>query len=142
MNDLIIDPSLTIPAWELSWTAVRAAGPGGQHVNKVSTKIELRFDLLHSHALSDSEKRRLRDIAGGRVDAEGRILIQCQETRSQSRNLEEARELLAELIRQARVVPKRRKKTRPSRAARERRLRQKRAQSSKKQERRKVGKED
>ena len=123
MDDLVISPAVVIPARDLAWTAVRASGPGGQNVNKVSSKVDLRFDLAGSAALSPELKARVRARAGAsRLDAEGRVVIVSQVTRDQKRNLEDARERLAALIRAAMVVPKKRKKTQPSRGAKERRL--------------------
>jgi ribosome-associated protein len=131
-GDLQIQGALVIPGADLEWTAVRASGPGGQNVNKVSTKVDLRFDLRGCRVLSGPVKHRLRALAGGRIDALGRIAITSQITRNRVRNLEDAREKLAELVRQALVEPKRRRPTKPSRGARRRRLNDKRKQSEKK----------
>jgi len=133
--DLVVSPAVVIPDAELAWTAARSSGPGGQNVNKVASKVELRFDFAASGALSAPVKARLRALATSRLDAEGRILVTSQLTRDQSRNLEDARQKLAELIRAALVVPKRRRKTQPSRAAKQRRLNEKKRQSEKKQSR-------
>ena len=136
MRDLVLaNLTLTIPERELEWTAVRASGPGGQNVNKVSTKVELRFDFEASASLSDSVKVRLRGLAQHRLDADGRILITSQVTRTQPQNLENARQRLAELIAKAMVTPKRRRPTRPSRAAKRARVNDKRVHSKKKQSR-------
>lgn len=136
MRDLVLaNLTLTIPERELEWTAVRASGPGGQNVNKVSTKVELRFDFEESASLSDSVKARLRGLAQHRLDADGRILITSQVTRTQPQNLEDARRRLAELIAKAMVTPKRRRPTRPSRAAKRARVNDKRVHSKKKQSR-------
>lgn len=135
MADLVVSPAVVIPDAELAWTAARSSGPGGQNVNKVASKVELRFDFAASGALSAPVKARLRALATSRLDAEGRILVTSQLTRDQSRNLEDARQKLAELIRAALVVPKRRRKTQPSRAAKQRRLNEKKRQSEKKQSR-------
>ena len=124
------------------WAAVRASGPGGQNVNKVSSKVELRFDFEASAALAASVKTRLRALAQHRLDGDGRILIVSQVTRNQPQNLADARQRLAELIAQALVVPKRRRKTKPSRAAKRARLQDKRANSQKKQGRSRSSSDD
>lgn len=130
MTDLIITPKIVIPASELAWSATRAGGPGGQNVNKVSTKVDLRFDLAGSTALSDETKARIAQLA--RVDADGRVVIVSERTRSQPQNLEDAREKLRELIQRALVVPKRRRPTKPSKGSQRRRLEAKTRQGTKK----------
>lgn len=136
VDDLRVDRRVVIPAAELSWTAVRASGPGGQNVNKVASKVDLRFDLPNTSALPPGAKERLQRMARTRLDKDGRLAITSQATRDQARNLEDAREKLAALVRRALVAPKARKPTKPSRGARERRLGEKKAQSDKKQSRR------
>ncbi len=136
MRDLLLpNLTLTIPQRELEWTAVRSSGPGGQNVNKVSSKVELRFDFEASDSLSDSVKARLRALAQHRLDGEGRILITSQVTRNQPQNLADARNRLADLIAKAMVTPKRRRPTRPTKAAKRARLNDKRVNSKKKQSR-------
>jgi len=135
---LVIRGSIVIPAEELEWKAARSSGPGGQNVNRVATKVELRFDLAGTRVLDAATRARLRRSAKARLDADGRLVITSQSTRSQAQNLEIAREKLAELIRAALVAPKRRKATRPTRASKERRLNAKRKTSDKKQTRRRV----
>jgi ribosome-associated protein len=132
---LVVRADLTIPQRELIWVAVRSSGPGGQNVNKVSSKVELRFDFEASTALSASVKTRLRRLAEHRLDAEGRILIVSQLTRNQPQNLTDARERLADLIGKALLVPKPRRPTRPSKAAKRRRVADKRVVAAKKQSR-------
>ncbi len=132
LRDLVL-PSLSIPARELEWVAVRSSGPGGQNVNKVSSKVELRFDFEASEALTASVKTRLRALAQHRLDAEGRILITSQITRTQPQNLADARQRLAELVAKALVVPKKRRPTKPSRSAKRARVNDKRVHSKKKQ---------
>ena len=138
MSGPLVVQQFTIPEAELRWTAVRASGPGGQNVNKVSSKIDLRFDFEQSEALSAELKVRLRVSAGSRLDAEGRIQITSQLTRNQADNLEDARQKLALLVLAASVVPKRRRKTKPSRAKKAARVANKRVHAAKKQSRGRV----
>lgn len=135
MESLVVRPGVLIHGRELVWSAVRASGPGGQNVNKVSSKVELRFDFETSAALAAGVKTRLRKLAEHRLDAEGRILVVSQVTRNQPQNLEDARQRLAELIALALLVPKRRRPTKPSRAAKRARVKDKRVHSEKKQTR-------
>ena len=129
---------LVIPEAELRWTAVRASGPGGQNVNKVASKIDLRFDFENSEALTDEIKARLRVVGAARLDAEGRLQITSQLTRNQPDNLEDARQKLAEILRLALATPKKRRKTKPSRAKKAARVAQKRVHAEKKQSRGRV----
>jgi ribosome-associated protein len=135
-TDLEVAPGLVLLGRDLTFTAVRSGGPGGQNVNKVSTKVELRFELERSAALPAPVKARIRGQNPSRFDAEGRLLVVCDDTRSQLMNLELARERLAELVRRALVVPKRRRPTKPSRGARQARLDSKKKRSETKQSRR------
>jgi len=129
---------VVIPEAELRWTAVRASGPGGQNVNKVSSKVDLRFDFEDSAALSDELKARLRAKATRLLDAKGQIRIVSQLTRNQSDNLQDARQKLAALVRSALVTPKARRKTKPSRAKKAKRVAEKRVHAAKKQSRGRV----
>lgn len=133
---LEISPSVVIPDGELSFAFVRASGPGGQNVNKVSSAVQLRFDLAGSGALSEPAKTRLRALAGRRLTDDGAILIIARNQRSQEHNRREALERLAELVRRALVAPKTRKATKPTRASKERRLESKGRQQQTKQGRR------
>jgi ribosome-associated protein len=139
---LRVDDRVSIPASDLSWKAVRASGPGGQNVNQVATKVDLRFDLEGTQALSDRVKNRLRTLAAHRLDADGRIQITCQQTRTQLGNLELARETLADLVRAALIEPKRRRPTRPTKGSKRRRLEGKRRRGDIKSSRGKVSGND
>jgi ribosome-associated protein len=118
---LHVTPAITIPDHELNERFVRASGPGGQNVNKVSTAVELRFDVAAS-SLAEDVKARLIRLAGKRMTADGVLRIDSREHRTQAQNRTAARARLVTLLRQAAARPKSRKKTRPTRAARERRL--------------------
>lgn len=122
---LQVSPTISIEDWELTEQFVRASGPGGQNVNKVSTAVELRFEAERSPNLPPAVKTRLRRLAGRRWTKDGAVVLQVDETRSQARNREIARERLAELIRKAIETPKRRRPTRPTLASKKRRLAEK-----------------
>lgn len=124
---------ISISEDELQEDFVRASGPGGQKVNKVASAVQLRFDAGNSPNLPDDVRRRLLRIAGSRATESGEIIVESQRHRSQERNREEARRRLFELIRRAAQKPKRRRRTRPTRASRERRIQDKKAQSKRKQ---------
>ncbi|MFZ5749594.1 MAG: alternative ribosome rescue aminoacyl-tRNA hydrolase ArfB [Pseudomonadota bacterium] len=119
---LHVTETLAIADWELTESFSRAQGPGGQNVNKVSTAVELRFEAERSPHLSPAVKARLKRLAGRRWTQDGAIVIRAEETRSQLRNRELARERLVELIRAALVAPKPRVRTKPTAGSVRRRL--------------------
>ena len=117
-----ITPDISLPDQDLTWSFVRASGPGGQNVNKVATAAQLRFDLAGTESLQPAVKERLRSLAGRRVTEDGSLLIVARNQRTQEGNRREALARLTDLIRRALVAPTARKATRPTRASRERRL--------------------
>jgi ribosome-associated protein len=133
---LAVDGRVTIPEAELEFAAIRSQGAGGQNVNKVASAVQLRFDAASSRALPDACKNRLRALRDHRVTADGVVVIKAQQFRSQEQNKTAALERLRELIARALIVPKPRKKTKPSRAAHARRLDNKARHSARKRERR------
>jgi ribosome-associated protein len=117
---------------ELQFKAVRSSGPGGQHVNKTSSKIEVSFDLINSEALSDVEKHRLQKSLASRLTNEGILQMQCSESRSQHRNKAMVIERLIVLLKENSKAPKKRKKTKPSKSAIQKRLTSKKNHALKK----------
>jgi ribosome-associated protein len=133
---LNVTPELAIPRSELEYRATRSGGPGGQHVNTSSTRIELLWDLPGSQAISEDQRRRLRAKMVSRLDSDGRVRVVASTHRSQRQNRHEAEERLAALIKYALRVPKKRRPTKPTRAAREKRLAEKKRRSVIKRDRR------
>ena len=135
---LPVTPEILIEDAELEERFVRASGPGGQNVNKVATAVQLRFDARASRAFDDRVRSRLMVLAGTRLTSEGVIVIDARRYRTQAANREDARERLAELIRKAANPPRRRRKTRPTAASKERRVESKKRRAQTKGGRGKV----
>jgi ribosome-associated protein len=133
---LVVTPEVSIPRSELEVRASRAGGPGGQHVNTSSTRIELRWNVRTTRALDDARRDHVLSRLASRLEAEGTVRVVASEFRSQRQNREAAEERLVALVRQALHVPKKRKATKPSRAAKAKRLDEKRKHSEKKRNRR------
>lgn len=119
---LEITDQIALQDWELTESFTRSSGPGGQNVNKVSTAVELRFEAARSPSLDPAVKTRLKRLAGRRWTEEGALLLRVEDTRSQARNREIARQRLADLIRAALIAPKRRRPTKPTKGSIRRRL--------------------
>lgn len=135
-DDLSVTRTIAIPADELAETFSRAAGPGGQNVNKVASKVELRWRVADSRALGEKDRAWLLERLAGRITSSGDLVVRSSSTRDQARNRADARERLAELVRAALVRPRKRVATRPGRGAVERRLAGKKRRGKIKQARR------
>jgi len=141
-DDLIVQRGVVLPADELSWTAARSGGPGGQHVNKTSSKVVLRWSLRGTRALGPRQRERAEKALASRLTTEGELIVAVDEGRSQLSNLRLARERLAELLRQALVVPKVRRATKPTKGSQRRRLAGKKHRSDIKRQRGRPGRDD
>jgi ribosome-associated protein len=133
---ILVTGPVRVPVNAIEVRAVRSSGPGGQNVNKVASKIELRVDLSLITGLNARARARLHSIAAARLDADGRLLVTSQLTRDQGRNLEDARNKVRSMIARALIEPKVRKPTGPSRGSIERRIREKKARGRTKASRR------
>lgn len=134
-RDVVVNNSLTIPAWELAFSFSPSGGPGGQHANRSATRVTLFFDVANSPSLTEAQRGRLLKRLDSRLDQDGILQISAQDTRSQHRNREIVLERFEELLREALKPRKRRRKTRPNKAANERRLREKKKRSHLKRDR-------
>lgn len=122
---IFITPNIYLDESELEFSFIRSPGPGGQNVNKVASAVLLRFNVMHSPSLSEDVRNRLIQMLGKKVTSQGNLLIKASRFRTQERNKRDALDRLQEFIRRAAIVPKKRKKTKPSQASKERRLTQK-----------------
>jgi ribosome-associated protein len=142
MEPIAVADGVIVPGSALSFRAVHASGPGGQNVNKVASKVELRVDLALVEGLSPGARERLRTLAGPRLDAGGRLLVTSQRTRDQHRNLQDAREKVRQILGRALHPPRPRRATAPSASAREQRLREKKSRAARKRARASIGSDE
>jgi|ERR1043166_8209569 ribosome-associated protein len=136
MPDIRVNDRIVVPESAVDVKAVRASGPGGQNVNKLATKVQMRVDLSRIPGLAPEDFLRLREFLKSRLDADGRLLVSSQETRDQARNRADCVSKVIELLRAALVPPKVRRRTRPTRASKERRIEAKRRHSDRLRQRR------
>ena len=129
MTQIRITPHIAIDESELEESFIASAGPGGQNVNKVATAVQLRFDVLHSPSLPGPVRLRLIALSGSRLTKDGVLVLTARQYRTQERNRADALARLIELIREAAIIPKKRRPTRPTRASKERRLEGKKVRS-------------
>jgi ribosome-associated protein len=136
-NVLPVNDSLSIPRSELDVRVSRSSGAGGQHVNKTSSRVEIFWNIVTSRAVNEEQRALLMSKLSSRITTDGSVRIVASDMRSQTRNRELAEERLAELVRRALIIPRKRRATKPTRASREARLESKKRHSSKKADRRK-----
>jgi len=134
-SSLVVNESVAIPRSELDVRVSRSSGAGGQHVNKTSSRVEIFWNIASSRAISDDERSRLFAKLASKLTTEGSIRVVASDMRSQSRNRELAEERLADLVRRALVIPRKRRPTKPTRASKQARLDAKKRQASKKRDR-------
>ena len=139
---IVVTPSVNVPPSGWSWRATRSSGPGGQNVNKVASRVEVRVDLEAVEGLAEQARTRLLAVARRRLDADGRLLVTSQATRDQGRNLEDALDKVRRLVAAALVAPRPRRPTRTTRTAELRRLDSKKRAGARKKDRRAVRDED
>ena len=135
-DDLVVNEQVVIPGDELTVATSRASGPGGQHVNTTESRVQLRWNPATSRALNESQRARVLRVLATRLTTDDELVVACAAERSQHQNRELARARLAEMVRQALIPPKPRRKTRLPRAVKERRLRDKKRRSDRKRQRR------
>ncbi|OYP34557.1 alternative ribosome rescue aminoacyl-tRNA hydrolase ArfB [Rhodopirellula sp. MGV] len=133
MNDLVVSTHLTLPASEFTITTARSSGPGGQNVNKVNSKVILHWSFEQSELIADDWKDRFRRSFGNRINREGQLVLQSDQHRDQTQNLEEVRTRLVKMLTDTRRPPKKRKATRPTLGSKRRRKEAKIQKSQKKQ---------
>ena len=133
---LVINPRLSVPLHEFDFTFSRSAGPGGQNVNKVNTKVTLHWDVEKSPSLPEAVRQRFLERFPRRINKQGQLVVSSQRYRDQGRNVADCLNKVRELVSEVAVPPKRRQPTRPTRASRERRLQEKRHRAERKQSRR------
>jgi ribosome-associated protein len=134
-SSLSVNESVAIPRSELDVRVSRSSGAGGQHVNKTSSRVEIFWNIPSSQAISEEERSRLMEKLASKLTTEGSVRVVASDMRSQSRNRELAEERLAELVRRALIIPKKRRPTRPTKASKEARLEEKKRQAKKKRDR-------
>jgi len=142
MSDLIVNSRLTLPATELTFTAARSSGPGGQNVNKVNSKVILHWSMADVEGFSAGWRRRLKARFGNRINRDGAFVLHSEKYRDQSRNLTDVKKRLCDMLKECEFPPKPRKATKPSYGSKLRRLNRKRENSQKKQNRRDPGMND